>query len=504
MTIINNNSFPINNNIIINPTIQELYNYAIGENYSFSSTGALLAYSGNITGRCPKDKRIVFDENTKDIDWNSNIKLSQELFNYYLNEGKKILYSKNKIFQIDCCVCWNNLIKIRLYTDNVYHALFVNNLFIKSKAHDNPDFTIWDISNSNLNEVSFPNNIITDNNLTNNLIALNFTSMNMIIYGTKYAGEIKKGIFTFIMYLEFKNGKLPLHSSCNKSLYDNSVTLFFGLSGTGKTTLSTDINRQMIGDDEHVWSDNCIYNVEGGNYAKCINLDENNEPLIWNAIKYGSLLENVVVDKNNNVDYKNNTITENTRCAYPLEYIPNSLIPAYVNTQPTNIIFLSCDAFNIIPPISKLNPEQAEFFFVLGYTSKMPGTEINITKPQMTFSPCFGGPFLVYKPKQYGEMFKNKIINNDVNVWMVNTGWIGDEYEKGGKRISITYTREIINSINENYFHNMEYDNYPLMNIQIPKYCKNIPKNILNPCNPNNIEKIKLFENKIKTIYDKI
>ena len=209
----------------------------------------------------------------------------------------------------------------------------------------------------------------------------------------------------------------------------------------------------------------------------------------------------VTDDDNNDVDYYNNSITENTRCAYPLSHIPNALIPAYINKQPKNIIFLSCDAFNIIPPISKLNPEQAEFFFVLGYTSKMPGTEINITKPQMTFSPCFGGPFLIYKPKQYGEMFKNKIIKHNVNVWMLNTGWIGSEYENGGKRISIKYSRDIIDAINDGELDNVEYDIYPLMNIKIPKYCKNIPTEILNPSNKNNINKIKTFEEKIKKIY---
>ena len=492
----------INNNIIVNPTIEELYITAINENYSFSSNNALLAYSGNITGRSPKDKRIVFDKNTIDIDWKSNIKMYSVLFDFYLKQGKIILKNKSKLFQIDCYVCWKNSKKIRLYTDNVYHALFFSNLFIKSDIHDIVDFTIWDISNTDLKTIIVPQYNKPDTNLTNNLIALDFTSMNMIIYGTKYAGEIKKGVFTLLMYLEFKNNRLPLHSSCNKSFdSDNNITLFFGLSGTGKTTLSTNINRQMIGDDEHVWDDAGVYNIEGGNYAKCINLDKDNEPIIWNAIKYGAVLENVVVDDNNDVDYYNNSITENTRCAYPLSHIPNALIPAYINKQPKNIIFLSCDAFNIIPPISKLNPEQAEFFFVLGYTSKMPGTEINITKPQMTFSPCFGGPFLIYKPKQYGEMFKNKIIKHNVNVWMLNTGWIGSEYENGGKRISIKYSRDIIDAINDGELDNVEYDIYPLMNIKIPKYCKNIPTEILNPSNKNNINKIKTFEEKIKKIY---
>ena len=489
--------------IIKNPSVEELYKYANENNYKISSTGALLAYSGKNTGRCPKDKRIVYDENTKDIDWGDvNKPINKELYNFYLENAKNELESNKLVYQIDSFVGWDPIykLKVRVLTTNPYHALFVKNMFIMTEPFDNPDFVIYDVSHKLLNEVSVLENIIRDDKLNENLVALNFTDMNMLIYGTEYAGEIKKGILTLIMYLAPKYGNLPLHSSCNKPLIENEkegVTLFFGLSGTGKTTLSTDSSRQPIGDDEHVWTEQGVYNVEGGNYAKCINLSKENEPEIYNAIKYGSVIENAIVNKENIVDFNDSSITENTRCAYPLEYIPNALIPAMINEHPKNIIFLSCDGFGILPPISKLTPEQAEFFFVLGYTSKMPGTEVGITEPQITFSACFGGPFLVWKPTVYGKMLREKIEKHNATVWIINTGWI----EKGygiGRRIPIKYCREIIKAIHLEELKNVEFIEYPLMKIQIPTICGSIPLHILNPVSNDNIEQIKEFENKIK------
>ena len=408
----------INSNLKINPSVSELYFDAIiNEKLNISSTGAILAYSGEKTGRSPKDKRIVSDDNTKDIWWGSvNIPLRKDLFNHYrdcaVDYLSNDLSKMNRVlYQIDAYANWNDKdkVKIRLYCSSAYSALFLLDMLIPTgspkglvapfghavNAYNNkpfdsePDFTIYNVGELNLENFK-PSPISSDPSLTSTLVAIDFTQGQMVIYGTKYAGEMKKGILTLMMYLMPIKKQLPLHSSANVDNDINNLCVFFGLSGTGKTTLSSDSTRKLIGDDEHVWTSDGLFNIEGGCYAKCINLQRDMEPEIFNAIKYGAVLENVVVDPTYNVKFDDESITENTRCAYPLHYIPNALIPANVNIHPTNIILLTCDVFGILPPIAKLDYEQAVYYFISGYTSKVSGTEIGIDTPQAVFSACFG------------------------------------------------------------------------------------------------------------------
>jgi len=485
--------------MIINPNISELYIHAIKNGMKISNTGALLAYS-NITGRSPNDKRIVFDENTKNIWWsNVNKPISLELYNIYKNHS--VNYLKDKGYKICLYSCWNeqDRLKIVLYTTCPYHALFMKNMLIECTENImDPDFTIYDTSNLLLSDVVIDEKIIQDKKLHNVLIATNFTSMDMVIYGTQYAGELKKSIFTLLMYLAPLKGNLPMHSSVN--IKDNDLCIFFGLSGTGKTTLSCVNTRNLIGDDEHVWCDNGIYNIEGGCYAKCLDLSPLFEPEIYNAIKFKSVLENVVCDSNNNPIYSNSTITENTRCAYPLNFIPNVLIPACTNNHPTDIIFLTCDSFGLMPPVAKLDYDTAINFFIAGYTSKIAGTELGITEPVATFSSCFAEPFLIWHPKHYGELLKCKLNKYKPNVWLLNTGWINGPFNIGS-RISIKHTRNILNSIHDKTILNYPLQKYPIFDFHIPTYIDNIDNKILDPRKWYADEK--LYMAKLKNLHDK-
>jgi len=466
--------------IILNPTTEYLYKKTLeNKENSVSSTGALIVKSGEYTGRCPKDKRIIMDSNTKNIWWGDiNIPITKFVFDYYSKIAKDYLFIQNEeTYIIDCYSGWDYKyrLKIRTVCTNPYHALFIKNMLIPADIEfDTYDFCIYNVGNLKLNNYD---NI--DKTLSDKLVALDLTENEMIIFGTEYAGEMKKGILTLMMYKMLNLNTLPLHSSANMDNHGNT-SLFFGLSGTGKTTLSADINRRLIGDDEHVWTDDGVFNIEGGCYAKCIGLNKENEPEIFNAIKYGSLLENVVVkDKNGTVDYNDTSITVNTRCAYPLNYISNSIIPA-IGNHPKNIILLTCDAFGVLPPVSRLNNSQAVYFFISGYTSKMPGTEIGILKPEAVFSACFGAAFLIWQPEKYGKLLMEKLIKHNTNVWLINTGWIGGTYPDG-KRIPLKYTRRIINSINNGNLLNVKYEKMSLFNIDVPQECDDIPKSVLNP-----------------------
>jgi len=323
-------------------------------------------------------------------------------------------------------------IKVRVVCARAYHALFMRNMLIrpdpKDLEHFHPDYTIY-------NAGSFPANRYTEGMTSGTSVAINFADKEMVILGTEYAGEMKKGVFTVLFYeMPVKHNVLTLHSSANEGK-DGDVTVFFGLSGTGKTTLSADPNRALIGDDEHCWSDRGVFNIEGGCYAKTIGLSGEKEPDIYNAIKFGSVLENVVFDPNTrHVDYDDCTLTENTRCAYPIEYIPNAKIPCLSTNHPSNIILLTCDARGVLPPISKLNSAQTMFHFISGYTSKMAGTEDGVTEPQATFSSCFAQPFLALHPMRYAKMLAEKIESHSTNAWLLNTGWVGAGATTGGKR----------------------------------------------------------------------
>ena len=531
-----------NKNILLNLSTSKLYKIAINdEDLQLSSTGALLAYSGEKTGRSPKDKRIVLDENTKDIWWQSednfhgkgseidpeplakifvlqksegNMPMDPELFKFYKECIVELFETVDRLFVVDAYSGWdtNYRIKIRVYCTCSYHALFMTNMLIPSKEKfDKPDFVIYNCGVVNLNIFTnvLEDSDLVDSSLNDTLVGLNFTTMEMIIFGTEYAGEMKKGILTLMMYLMPLQNNLPLHSSANVDKDDKkNVSLFFGLDGTGKTSLSTDPNRYLIGDDEHVWTDNGLFNIEGGCYAKCIDLKESSEPEIFRAIRYGAVLENVVYKEHSHiVDFDDTTITQNTRCSYPLDHIPNSLIPAKIDYYPNNIILLTCDAFGVLPPVCKLTPEQTVYFFVNGYTSKIAGTEVGIKEPQATFSACFGEPFLVWNPLKYGELLKEKINKYNSNIWMLNTGWIRGPYGVGN-RISIEYTRCLLDNIHNGELVKQEFIEFPLFGFKIPTSCPNIETEILNPINMwddknSYMEKLEELYNKFEENYRK-
>lgn len=360
-----------------------------------------------------------------------------------------------------------------------YHALFMRNMLIrpsrKELEHFHPDYTIY-------NAGSFPANRYTTGMTSATSVSINLAEKEMVILGTEYAGEMKKGVFTIMFYeMPVKYNVLTLHSSANEGK-NGDVTVFFGLSGTGKTTLSADPHRALIGDDEHCWSDHGVFNIEGGCYAKTINLSAEREPDIYNAIRYGSILENVVFDDaTREVNYDDVTLTENTRCAYPIEYIDNAKIPCMSEKHPTNIILLTCDARGILPPISKLNPAQVMFHFISGYTSKMAGTEVGVDEPQATFSSCFAQPFLALHPMRYARMLADKIEHHKANAWLLNTGWVGAGATKGGKRCPLKYTRAILDSIHAGELAKADFHVYDTFNLQIPKQVAGVPDDLLDP-----------------------
>lgn len=346
----------------------------------------------------------------------------------------------------------------------------LNSMFLNG-----PDFTI-------LNAGEFVADPLTRSLDSKTSIDVNFTNKELVILGSQYAGEMKKGVFTVMHYYMPEQGALTMHASANEGV-DGSTTILFGLSGTGKTTLSADPHRALIGDDEHVWCDNGIFNIEGGCYAKCIDLSEEKEPDIFKAIKFGAVVENIQYDKKNlrTIDYHNTSITENTRTCYPLEHIPNAKIPA-IGGHPKNIIFLTCDANGVLPPVSKLTFHQSKYHFISGYTAKVAGTEMGIVDPVATFSACFGEAFLPRHPYEYAKLLAEKTKKYQSNVWLVNTGWSGGKYGDG-KRMSLGITRKIIDNIHSGYLEKAEFETVPGFNLQIPKQCEGVDSNILNPIN---------------------
>jgi phosphoenolpyruvate carboxykinase (ATP) len=459
----------------------ELYNHA-KKNHKFNDTNALVAYSGKYTGRCPEDKRIVERNCSNDIWWGDvNKPIDDVLFYYYYIQAHNYFNEDRDVYIIDSYAGWDkeNQITVRTICTDPYHALFMKNMLIPAnKIHEGKvDLEIVNCSDLYLNE--FDNDLkelnINKGDLNENLIGLDLKQGKIVIYGTKYAGEMKKSVLTYMMYKMPIIGNLPLHSSACINP-KNDVLTFFGLSGTGKTTLSASKGLTLIGDDEHVWTNDGIFNIEGGCYAKCLGLNEENEPEIYNAIKKGAVLENVVLNKDNSVNYNDKSITYNTRCAYPLDHLDNILIPATIKEHPKNIILLVCDAFGLLPAISKLTAKQAVFYFLLGYTCKMPGTEKGIDKPLKTYSACFAEPFLIWQPEIYGNMLMDKIKKHECNVWLLNTGWLGN-----GKRMPLKYTRQIVNMISDNTMDDQLFLNFPYLNINIPKSIEGIPGEYLTP-----------------------
>jgi phosphoenolpyruvate carboxykinase (ATP) len=476
-------------NIVHNATPAVLYEHALrNEKGSFiTKSGAVVVSSGAKTGRSPTDKRIVDNPSgewafSNEVWWGKvNIKLSEESF--FINRERALAYLNtcSRLYVVDAYAGWDPKyrIKIRVVTCRAYHALFMQNMLIMPTAAElvdfKPDFVIY-------NAGKFPANKYTKGMTSSTSVCMHFKRNEMVILGTEYAGEMKKGILTLMMYLMPKRGQLPLHSSCNVGP-TGDVTLFFGLSGTGKTTLSADPNRALIGDDEHVWTDEGVFNIEGGCYAKCVGLSEKNEPEIFKAIRFGTVLENVVYNPDSRlVNYDDTSITENTRAAYPLHYIPNARIPATIDTHPSAIILLCCDAFGVLPPVSMLTPEQVQYYFISGYTAKVAGTEQGVKEPTATFSACFGSPFLVWHPIVYAEMLAERLKKHAANAYLLNTGYYQGKYGVG-KRIPLKYTRKMVDAINSGELVGKPTEALPVFNLAVPTHIEGVPDEILMPRN---------------------
>jgi phosphoenolpyruvate carboxykinase (ATP) len=475
-------------NVQRNSGISELYEHALKFEAGTMVTDkkALAVRSGEKTGRSPNDKRIVKDPKNpqginEKISWGEvNKPLSPESYSLLRKDAIEYLNTRETLFVIDGFAGWDPLyrLKVRVITTRAYHALFMKNMLIKPSENELKDFTKVDFVIFNAGETFADQSIPQVSSPTS--VSVNFQTHEMVILGTQYAGEMKKGVFTIMNFLMPDRGLLSMHCSANVGKTNHDLTLFFGLSGTGKTTLSADPQRLLIGDDEHCWADQSIFNIEGGCYAKCINLSEDKEPEIYRAIRYGSVLENVVVNPQNGaVDYNDSSITENTRCSYPLEYMESIRLPA-IGPKPTNIIFLTCDAFGVLPPISQLSPEQAMYHFISGYTAKVAGTEMGVKEPQTTFSACFGAAFMVWSPAKYASLLAQKIKKEKVNVWLVNTGWTGGG-PGVGKRISLKHTRTIIDSIHSGLILKAEFRTDAIFGLRVPKTCGDLSEKLLWP-----------------------
>jgi len=471
--------------IIRNATPPELYEEALiyEPDASISSAGALIVSSYEKTGRSPKDKRIVEYPSINEDVWWGNINIGMDEDTFMISRGRAIDYlnTQQRIYVVDGYAGWDPKyrIKVRIIATRPYHALFMHNMLIRPTAEEladfgEPDYVIF-------NAGQFPANPLTKHMTSRTSVELSFERKEFVILGTEYAGEMKKGVFTIMNYIMPKQGILSMHSSANEGR-DGDVAIFFGLSGTGKTTLSADPKRELIGDDEHCWTDDGVFNIEGGCYAKCINLSEDKEPDIYRAIRFGTVLENVDYDRNTRVvDYDGTSLTENTRASYPIDYILNSKIPC-MGGHPQNIIFLTCDAFGVLPPVSKLTSAQAMYHFISGYTAKVAGTEMGVTEPEATFSACFGAAFMVWHPSKYAELLAKRIEQNGTSVWLVNTGWSGGGYGEG-ERMSLKYTRSIIDSILDGTMKNAPTVHNDLFGFDVPTECPKVPDEILKPRN---------------------
>ncbi len=449
---------------------------------TLNNTGALVINTGEFTGRSPKDKFIVKDSLTADtVHWNDfNIAIDPAHFDSVYN--KMIAYLADKeVWVRDCYACADNKYKlnIRVMNENPWSNLFCYNMFIRPNEEELKTFkTEWSI----IQAPDFKADSATDGTRQHNFAMISFTKKMILIGGTGYTGEMKKGIFSVLNYiLPLEKNVLSMHCSANMGATGDTA-IFFGLSGTGKTTLSADPNRKLIGDDEHGWTANSVFNFEGGCYAKTIDLTQEKEPEIFAAIKPGALLENVgFKEATNEIDFSNKKITENTRVSYPLHYISNAIEPS-IGTMPKNIFFLTCDAYGVFPPISRLTPGQAMYQFITGYTAKVAGTEAGITEPKATFSACFGAPFLPLHPGYYAKMLGEKLKESGAKVWLINTGWTGGSYGVG-TRMKLNYTRAMITAALNGALDNVEYDTTPWFKFHIPKTCPSVPSELLNARN---------------------
>lgn len=465
----------------LSPTTLTQQAVARGEGI-LNDTGALVIKTGEFTGRSPKDKFIVKDAETENsVHWNEfNIPIDPVHFDNLYNKMIQHLSTKETWVR-DCYACADNAyrLNIRVINENPWSNLFAYNMFLRPTETELKNFTAdWHI----IQAPSFKADPATDGTRQHNFAIVNFTKKIILIGGTGYTGEMKKGIFTILNYiLPHEKNVLSMH--CSANMGDNGDTaIFFGLSGTGKTTLSADPNRHLIGDDEHGWTNETVFNFEGGCYAKTIDLSEEKEPEIFHAIKPGALVENVTfVEGTHTIDFHSKKITENTRVSYPLSYISNALEPS-IGKTPKNIFFLTADAYGILPPISKLSPGQAMYQFISGYTAKVAGTEAGVVEPKSTFSACFGAPFLPLHPGQYASMLGKKMKEHQVNVWMINTGWSGGPYGVGS-RMKLPYTRAMITAALEGKLDKVNFEAHPVFGMMMPTECPNVPSEILNPRN---------------------
>jgi len=446
-----------------------------------TDTGALAVNTGKFTGRSPKDKFTVKDAITEHtVDWSDiNIPMSEEHFDRILHDITAY-YAGKEIYVRDAYACADpkHRINIRVINETPWANLFCNDLFLRPTREEietqQPDWYI-------IQAPGFEANPEIHGTRQSNFTVVNFTRKMILIGGSAYTGEMKKGIFSVLNFiLPHDKGVLSMHCSANEGP-KGDVALFFGLSGTGKTTLSADPNRKLIGDDEHGWDQGSVFNFEGGCYAKCIDLTEEKEPQIYRAIKSGALVENVVFfEGTNKINFADASITENTRAAYPIDHIENAKIPS-IGGNPQNIFFLTCDAYGILPPISKLNRGQAMYHFISGYTAKVAGTEVGVTEPQATFSACFGRAFLPLHPTYYAELLGKKLDENpEVNVWLVNTGWSGGPYGVGS-RTKLSYTRAMITAAMNGDLNHVAYEIHPVFGVAFPTSCPGVPDEILNP-----------------------
>ncbi len=482
--IISLDSYGIRNAIIhYQLTSSELHNETIKKGQGKeANSGSLAVNTGEFTGRSPMDRFIVKDEVTQDKVWwgKINIPFSPEKFDALYDKVTNYLSNK-EVYVRDSYVCADKeyRLNIRLINEYPWSNMFAFNMFLRPTKGE---LKLFDPEWIVVNAPGFRAEAVIDGTRQHNFAILNFSRKIALIAGTGYTGEIKKGIFSALNFIlpVFKN-TLPMH--CSANVGENGETaIFFGLSGTGKTTLSADPKRKLIGDDEHGWTvENTIFNFEGGCYAKVINLSAEKEPDIFNAIKSGAILENVIMDENGKVDFEDNSITQNTRVSYPLYHINNIQVPS-IGRNPKNIFFLTADAFGVLPPISKLTPGQAAYHFISGYTAKVAGTEAGIEEPLPSFSACFGSPFMPLHPIKYAEMLSQKMQDAGVNVWLVNTGWTGGPYGVGN-RMKLKYTRAMITAALDGDLDMVRYEKHPVFGLNVPQNCVHVPSEVLNPRN---------------------
>ncbi len=474
------------NRVYWNLPEEALYEEAIFRNEGkLVLNGPLLVNTGKHTARAAADKFVVREESTEEKVWwgSYNRPFSSEKFNQLFTRLQAWAQGE-ELFVQDCYACADPdyRLPVRIVTEKAWHSLFARNMFLTTANRDElkkfvPEFTVISVP-------GFKVDPIIDGTRTETSIILNFGAKMSIIANSLYGGEIKKSVFTVLNFLLTFQNVLPMHCSANVGK-NGEVALFFGLSGTGKTTLSADPNRRLIGDDEHGWSSQGVFNFEGGCYAKVIRLSPDHEPEIYACTKkFGTILENVVFDPvSRQIDLNDDAITENTRASYPIEFIPNVVSEGYVRTHPKNIIFLTCDASGVMPPIARLTPEQAQYHFISGYTSKIAGTEIGLgIEPQITFSACFGAPFMVRHPFEYAEMLKQRMLKHNATVWLVNTGWVGGRFGVE-KRISIRHTRNLLNAALDGKLEKAKYRKDKLFGFEVPTTCPDVPDEVLEPSN---------------------